>query len=86
MGILIMDLCPICKAAWAGKETCHRCKSDLTGFMEIERGAEAELAMAVAAFKEKEYRTAYFHGRRSCSLKRTKQGERLCLYALGLTR
>ncbi|MBI9092336.1 MAG: hypothetical protein JEZ12_24235 [Desulfobacterium sp.] len=80
----MMDVCPICKAAYAGQGTCHRCKSDLTRFEAIEGDAREELEIAAAAMKQKDYESALLHGKRSCSLKRSKLSERLIFYAKAL--
>jgi hypothetical protein len=80
----MMDVCPICKAAYAGQGSCHRCKSDLTQFETIEGDAREELEIAVAALKQKDYESALLHGKRACSLKHSKLGERLIHYARAL--
>jgi len=77
----MMDVCPICKAAYAGQGDCHRCQSDLTEFETIEGDAREELEIAVAALKQKDYESALLHGKRACSLKHSKLGERLIFYA-----
>lgn len=79
-----MDICPICNASCTGSETCHRCKSDLKKFTDIEAEAQELLAMAVNSLKQRDYPTAFAQAKRSCGLKFSKRGKRLWEYAARL--
>lgn len=68
-----MKQCPTCKAKYAGKRICHRCKTDLGILTDIEDSAKAHLENAVAAFVSKDFNSMFFHAKRSCSLRRTPE-------------
>lgn len=81
-----MEKCPVCMAVYGGKDSCHRCKSDLRGFAAMEKEARAQFSLAVTAFKQGDYSAAFDHSRRSCWLKHSKEAQRICMHAANLGR
>ncbi|MFW6333234.1 MAG: hypothetical protein ACOC23_08020 [Thermodesulfobacteriota bacterium] len=80
-----MDRCPTCRAEHRGGDSCHRCKTDLKPLLEIEKRAEDHRTEAVRAFHLKDYRSMFHHARRSRSLRRTPESDRLLACAAMLS-
>ena len=72
-----MEKCPTCNAKYKGKKLCHRCKTDLSILIDIEKKAGDHLEKARLAFMSKDYANMFFHARRSFSLQRTPESQRL---------
>jgi len=76
-----MQRCPTCKAVYKGKKFCHRCKTDLSILIDIEKRAESHLKKASLAFESKDYDNMFFHAKRSYSLISTAKSQRLLALA-----
>ncbi|MDM8550186.1 hypothetical protein QUF72_08920 [Desulfobacterales bacterium HSG2] len=76
-----MERCPTCNAKYAGKRLCHRCKTNLGVLVDIEEKAKEHLEAAKAALASDDIKQMFFHAKRSCSLRRTPEAERLLAYA-----
>jgi hypothetical protein len=68
-----MEKCPTCGARWAGKEVCHRCKTDLGSLLDIEHQAARHHEAGMGAFKKGDFEQMYYHAERSWSLRRTPE-------------
>jgi len=76
-----MERCPTCNAKYSGKRLCHRCKTNLGVLIDIEEKAKEHLEKAKSAFASDDIKQVFFHAKRSCSLCRTPEAERLLAYA-----
>ncbi len=76
-----MERCPICGAASAEKETCHRCGQDLIIFETMEQQSMGFLTRATQALKTHDYNRACRLAKRSCSIKYTTEAARLLFHA-----
>jgi hypothetical protein len=81
-----MERCPTCKAKYKGKPVCHRCKTDLSLLIKIEKDAAMHLQKAYQAFEEGDYEDMFFNARRSCSLRQLPGGKKMLACAAILTR
>jgi len=72
-----MENCPTCNAEYRGKNLCHRCKTDLSILIDIEKRAEEHLEKAYSAFVSKDYENMFFHAKRSYFLLRNSKSQRL---------
>lgn len=75
-----MENCPVCKATFRGKHTCHRCKSDLAPLISVEKRAAACLAAARTALANKDYAGAFALSRTSLGLKKSREARSMCVY------
>ena len=76
-----METCPACKAPFKGRQTCHRCKSDLRPLIAVSERSTACLAAARAAFAQNDYHAACGLACQSLALKRSGEAESLYRYA-----
>jgi hypothetical protein len=76
-----METCPACKAPFKGRQTCHRCKSDLRPLIAVEERSAACLAAARAAFEQNDYQAARSLACQTLALKRSQEAESLYRYA-----
>lgn len=64
-----MEKCPVCRAKHSGKKACHRCKTDLTLFLDVEKEAVFYRNEALRACGEKRFDEMFDHALRSHRLK-----------------
>ncbi|MCF8045213.1 MAG: hypothetical protein K9J83_05065 [Desulfarculaceae bacterium] len=79
-----MEKCPACGAVYRGRDCCHRCKTDLSVLIRVEKQSGDCFKRAVTAFQNREYEAALLLADRSRSLKFSKKAERLRQYAAEL--
>lgn len=76
-----MERCPVCNAKYAGNPICHRCKSDLAFLTDIEDKSREHLQKAKEAFVSEDFREMFFHAKRACSLRRTRETAEMLICA-----
>ena len=74
--------CPTCNAPRRGDPVCHRCKSDLTRLVQLERHVDALRAQARRCYARGWYRQAAPLARRIVSLEASPDDVRLMACAL----
>lgn len=72
-----MERCPTCNARYSGKRYCRRCDTDLGQLADMENRAKEHFRKAVSYLASEEYGKMLFHARRSCSLRRTGERDKL---------
>ncbi len=81
-----MERCPTCKAKFKGKPVCHRCKTDLSLLIKIEKDAAMHLGKAYRALDKGDYEDMFFHAKRSYSLRQLPATQKTLASAALLTR
>lgn len=66
-----MQRCPTCKAGYAGGAECYRCKTDLSGILEVEREAELCRVQAAQALARRDLAAAAGYADRGLFLDRS---------------
>ncbi len=79
-----MDRCPTCNAKFTGKLVCHRCKSDLSLLIDLEKKALHHLRRTKYYLREGNYKEAFKELMISKSILRTEEGEMLESYTLAM--
>jgi len=77
-----MKQCPTCKATYKGQNICHRCKSDFTPLLVIEKEASYCLEKAKSLIKECKYDKALDEINKSFFLLKTQEAAALKTYVL----
>ncbi len=81
-----MEHCPTCKAKYKGNPVCHRCKTDFSLLLQIEKDAVMHLEKAYQAFDEEDFDNMFFHAKRSFSLRQLPGAKKMLAHAAILTR
>lgn len=81
-----MERCPACHAPYTGKNRCHRCKLDLSTLLQIETRALEHLNSAKTELDSENMEKAFYHARRSCSLKKSPEAMGILMISAILTR
>ena len=81
-----MEKCPVCRAAVTHQTTCRRCKTDLSVLLKMETDALKYRALAVEAYKKKEFTQMFDHAKRSASLVGTPESKKLLACAAVLVK
>jgi hypothetical protein len=77
-----MKCCPTCKASYKGHNICHRCKSDFTPLLSIEKEASYCFEKAKSLIKECKYDKALDWINKSLFLLKTQEAAALKTYVL----
>ena len=72
-----MNRCPVCRAKYIGKQSCHRCKTDLSLLVKTEHEAKMHFQDALSAFENNDFNQMFFHAKRSFSLYRTERSAKI---------
>lgn len=70
-----MERCPTCNARYKGRAACHRCGTDLTRLLTIQKEAAEHREKTIEAFNRQDFQSMYYHARRACALLRTPAAE-----------
>lgn len=65
-----MKKCPTCNAVYKGKPTCHRCRTDLSPLLALEKQVQNHIQLALEAHIQKDYARMLFHARRAFMIRK----------------
>jgi hypothetical protein len=81
-----MQTCPTCSAPLKGRQTCRRCKTDVSVLIAVETAARQHDKLARQAFALRHFNRMHHHARRSHCLRQTQASARLLALAAMLTK